>query len=100
MLTTVLLANLRFQVVEHHGFWKLIFITCPDIDVVNQYHLRQLFNDHYTKVKDGLLQDLWPTTKVSLAIHRWTSLNQEAFVAMVANYIFETLKYKDVLLGF
>jgi hypothetical protein len=68
MLTTVLLANLPFQVVEHHSFRKLLSIAHRGIDVVNRCRLRQLLDDCYTKIKDGLLQDLGPTTKVLLAI--------------------------------
>jgi hypothetical protein len=40
MLTTVLLANLPFQVVEHHSFRKLLSIARPGIDVVNRSRLR------------------------------------------------------------
>ncbi len=100
MLTTVLLANLTFQVVEYHSFRKLLSIARPGIDVVNRRCLRQLLNDRYTKVTDGHLQGLGPTTKVLLAIDCWTSPNQKAFVAIVAYYISESWKYKKVLLEF
>ncbi len=86
MLTTFLVANLPFQLVENLSFSKLLEIARPDINVPNRRCLRQLLNVQHDTAARAFLSDLGKRTGVSLAIDCWSSPNKVAFMAIFAYY--------------
>ncbi len=74
-LSMVLSANLPFRFVEDPEFIKLLNIARPTVELPTRQRLRHLLNERYKKTNEELLSDLGPTTKVSLAIHCWSSPN-------------------------
>jgi hypothetical protein len=100
MLTTFLIANLPFQLVENLSFCKLLEIAHPDIDIPNCRCLRQLLDVQHDTAAQAFLDDLGERTKVSLAIDCWSSPNKVAFMAIVAYYVSVDWKYREVLLAF
>ncbi len=78
----------------------MLNIARPDIDMPNRRRLRYLLDDRHEEVQTASCKDLGPRTRVSLAIDYWSSPNKKAFIGIVAYYISESWKYKEVLLAF
>ncbi len=100
MLSMVLSANLPFQFVEDSEFVELLRIARPTVEILSCQRLRHLLNQRYLETNQRLVGDLGSTTKVSLAVDCWSSPNRHSFIAVLAYYVSEDWKYREVLLGF
>ncbi len=71
LLLTILSANLSFQIVEDPEFVKLLQVARPAVEFPTRRHLHHLLNLRYDTTNAGLLSDLGPKAKVSLAVDCW-----------------------------
>jgi hypothetical protein len=71
----VLSVNLPFQFVEDSEFVKLLQIAHQTVEIPSRQRLRYLLNQRYLEINEQLLSDLGPTTKMSLVVDCWSSLN-------------------------
>jgi hypothetical protein len=99
-LSMILSANLPFQFVEDPEFIELLHIAQPTVKIPTHRRLRHLLNQRLDETNAHLPNDLGPQTKVSLAVDYWSSPNRHSFIAVLAYYISEDWKYREVLLGF
>jgi hypothetical protein len=99
MLTTFVIANLLFQLVENHSFKKVLEIARPGIDTPNSRRLQKLLDVRYKSATKAFLSDLGDC-KVLLAIDCWSSPNKIALIAIVGYYISVEWKYNEVWLAF
>lgn len=72
----------------------------PSVEIPERKRLKVLLEERYLQLKDSLLDDIRPQTKVSLAIDCWTSPNHLSFMAVTAYYITTDWSYREDLLAF
>ncbi len=80
----IIAGNHHFSIVEQPEFCELVEFLHPSAKHMSRHRLRNLLEELYNECQDDLLPGLGPETKVSIAVDRWKSLNNNHFLLSCA----------------
>jgi hypothetical protein len=92
--------NLSFRTVERPSFQRFIHFLRPEAPVPTRYKFQNIFQDEVSFAKNSQLNDLSPTTRISIALDAWTANNHLSFLAIKGYYINNNWQLQEKLLDF
>lgn len=100
IVRVVLDNNWSFRTVERPSFQRFISFLRPEAAIITRYKFGEWFKEQCSVAKKGLLQDLGPKTKLSIALDAWSASNHLSFLAIKAYYINDQWQLREVLIDF
>jgi hypothetical protein len=100
ILDMVLQNNYSFDSLKSLTFTKMVKLLKSDAETPTPFQIKALLQSRAEKTRQKIKEELTGNFKVSLSLDAWTSPNRYAFLAIVAHYIDDNWKLKELLIGF
>ncbi len=100
ILQFIIALNIFFYTVEYIKFWKLIWMYCVNIKILDWSKIAQLLKCCAVNVQKDALTELKTQIKVFIIFNEWSSSNYLAFLDITAYFIDIKWKYIEILLVF
>jgi hypothetical protein len=89
-----------FRSMKHFEFIRFINMFRSNTRISKRILLRNIVRKKHNIVRQKILQNMKSSTKISLAINNWTSLNNLTFMKIIDYFIDHEWRFRDILLAF
>lgn len=98
LVQTFIACNWSFRTLEHDSLKRLLRLLRPTIQIPSRSNFMRLLDVQFASLQTTLLQDLDPSTKVSVALDGWSANNHLSFVAIKGYFISTDWQLQERLL--
>jgi hypothetical protein len=95
LVRVVVDSNWPFRSAEQPSFKRFIRFLRPGAVITTRYKFMDMLDRQYKESKEALLDDIDPTTKISIALDAWSAANHLSFLAVKVYYINSNWKLRE-----